>query len=198
MDFLARLYAKRIVNVNVNIIVAGLLAMLLTLIPVHLSYNFTHNNWYILGITFFSDLVFDVVIYYALHWLANHMPWRHTFGLDNPEVTRPAVFFRDATIVQGQRAVLSPVLYSIFLGLQWHLLTLGVAREWSAVVGLTSGILCTRVLHTIWMLASARQGAKGSDTRRIDPDIPASRESTSITHPSRPAVPDPTHIEGAA
>lgn len=185
MDFLARLYAKRIVNVNVNIIVAGLLAMLLTLIPVHLSHNFTHNHWAILGITFLSDLIFDVVIYYALHWLANHVPWRHTFGLDNPEVTRPAVFFRDATIIQGQRAILSPILYSIFLGLQLYLLKQGIAREWAAVIGLSSGILCTRVIHTIWMLHADRKAAKNA-------------EKQPIPTAARAKAPDPKHIEGAA
>lgn len=185
MDFLARLYAKRIVNVNVNIVVAGLLAMLLTLIPVHLSHNHIENHWAILAITFLSDLVFDVVIYYSLHWLANHVPWRHTFGLDNPEVTRPAVFFRDATIIQGQRAILSPILYSIFLGLQLYLLKQEVLREWAAVIGLSSGILCTRVIHTIWMLHSDRQAAKNA------PKEPAQ------TAP-RAEAPDPKHIEGAA
>ena len=34
MEVLGRLYARRIVNVNVNIVVAGLLAMGLTIIPV--------------------------------------------------------------------------------------------------------------------------------------------------------------------
>lgn len=186
MDFLARLYAKRIVNVNVNIIVAGLLAMLLTLIPVHLSHNFTHNHWVILGITFISDLFFDIVIYYALHWLANHTRWRHTFGLDNPEVSRPAVFFRDATIIQAQRAVLSPILYSIFLGLQLYLLKQNVPREWAAVAGLSSGILCTRVIHTIWMVQSDRQAAKKA------------AESGTVQSPVRTKAPDPKHMEGAA
>ncbi len=190
MDFLARLYAKRIVNVNVNIIVAGLLAMMLTLIPVHLSHNFTHDHWAILGITFISDLFFDVLIYYALHWLANHTRWRHTFGLENPEVSRPAVFFRDATIIQAQRAVLSPILYSIFLGLQLYLLKQDVPREWAAVAGLSSGILCTRVIHTIWMVHSQRQLAKKAtkESAQSEPAKPHGRAKAA----------DPKHIEGAA
>lgn len=171
MRWLLALYSRRIVNVNVNIIIAGLLSMLLTLIPVHLTHYFTDRAAVIVAITFAADLVIDVLIYYALHWLANHWPRkraaREAVPLD--QAARPS-FFKDATLVQFERALLSPILYAIFMGLQFYLLRQGVAREWATVVGLMSGILTARVLHTIWMVRQGsrqRAGAAAAEKARL-------------------------------
>lgn len=75
MHFVAQFYARRIVNINVNVLTAGVLAGLLTLIPVHLTrYAGFDQKWVIITVGLVSDIIFDVVIYYVLHWLANH--WR--------------------------------------------------------------------------------------------------------------------------
>jgi hypothetical protein len=155
MDWLGRLYARRIINININIIVAGLAAMLLTLIPVHATrYLGIEDKWVIIGITLGCDLAFDVAIYYALHWLANHtvaMPWsRHrdrAVGLS---------YFRDATLVQFERAMLGPVYYGVAVAVQYGLLHI-MDREPAALLGLCSGLATTRIIHTLWMLRTERR-----------------------------------------
>jgi hypothetical protein len=155
MDWLGRLYARRIINVNVNIILAGVAAMLLTLIPVHATrYLGIEDKWVIIGVTLGCDLAFDVAIYYALHWLANHTvatPWsRHREHPINMS------YFRDATLVQFERAMLGPVYYGVAVAVQYMLLHV-VDREPAALLGLLSGLATTRVLHTLWMLRAERR-----------------------------------------
>jgi hypothetical protein len=161
MALLGRLYARRIVNVNVNIIVAGLLAMALTLIPVHMTRHVgIDTKWMIVAITLGFDVVFDVAIYYFLHWLANHwqaFPWgKHRRGGQGK-----ISFIRDATLVQFERALLAPVYYMTLVGAQWvllHELPDGAdQRELAAMLGLVSGLLVTRMIHTAWMLYAERR-----------------------------------------
>jgi len=162
MSVLGRLYSRRLINVNVNVVVAGLLAMLLTLIPVHLTRNFTDHKYIVWGVTVGFDVLFDVVIYYALHWLANHMPARKRRPLV-PGVTELS-FLRDATLVQFERAMLAPVYYSVFSALQLWALHEGWEREWATVLGIGSALVATRILHTLWMLRNQRRAAKQRQT----------------------------------
>lgn len=157
MDWLGKLYARRIINVNVNIIVAGLAAMLLTLLPVHATrYMGIESKWVIIGVTLGFDLAFDVAIFYVLHWLANHMqtmPWsRHR---EVPPIAG-MTYFRDATLVQFERAMLGPVYYGVAVVVQYSLLYT-LDRELAALVGLCSGLAATRFLHTLWMLRTERR-----------------------------------------
>src|SRR5438045_8923247 len=98
MGFLARLYRRRIINVNVNIVTAGLMAMGVTVGVMHLadrtgllsllqgrvpdihfwifgrSVRLLGEKLVISGMTFFVDVISDILVYYGLHWLANHLP----------------------------------------------------------------------------------------------------------------------------
>lgn len=166
---LGKLYARRIVNVNVNIVAAGLLALLLTVGVVKVADHTGFTNWAagLLGvqhefivnaITFVSDLLSDVVIYYCLHWVANHWPRRaaQKLHLPQPHPVHPT-FFKDATLVQVERMALSPLLYVLWLGTQ-HLLMVRGAPAWEAtIVGGVLGISITRFLHTLWMLRQQRR-----------------------------------------
>ncbi|HEX8876201.1 MAG TPA: hypothetical protein VF777_05590 [Phycisphaerales bacterium] len=157
---LAHWYARRIVNVNINIIAAGLLA----LIPVSFAVYAIHktglvtNPWWITAITFVLDVVFDFSIYFALHYLANHGPLRKIVS------TNPAYkgmsFLHDAGIVQVQRAILSPLLYIIWLGTQSYLLHHQILNGfWATAAGGVLGIGTTRVIHTYWMLQEEKRRA---------------------------------------
>lgn len=166
------LYSRRIVNVNVNIVLAGLIALGPTLLVVRLAEHLLASGVVsparihvgakalITGVTFFADLLFDVSTYYLLHWLANHS--RKSHRQERLEVIAEAAvenvpFFRDATKVQVQRMVLSPVLYIVFLGGQFALMTLLQVRPVHAtMIGFASGILIARTLHTFWMLGEER------------------------------------------
>ncbi|MBC7833980.1 MAG: hypothetical protein H7Y88_02635 [Phycisphaerales bacterium] len=192
---LRKWYAKRIVNVNVNILVAGMLAATLTTIPVHLTrYLDIHKAWAIMCVSIGADLIFDVVIYYVLHWLANHTPWRRRLravkslkceacgfdlaGLIPDEhgcipcpkcsaacnitlleaVTPKLSFFRDASLVQFERLILSPILYFIVVAVTYGSLKWfgSGRREIATLLGFACGLLVTRTLHPIWMISRGR------------------------------------------
>lgn len=178
---LARLYSRRIVNVNVNILLAGILALGPAVLAVRLTYMWlgvsdpnmlTHPQKLIItGVTFVTDITFDVTIYYCLHWLANHLPRRLKMAegvLDAAHVP----FMKDASVVQLQRAIISPVLYIGWLGTQYMLL--GRIDAWLAtVVGWCIGITAARTLHTIWMIR-AQKWARRKLTAAMQAVVPPS------------------------
>lgn len=185
-------YDYRIVNVNVNVIAAGAVALGFTVGVLHLMdrtgvlgsitgqvrgrefsipglpFRFMGEKMVIGGLTFAIDLVADVLIYYALHWLANHMP--RPRNVPHTRAYADMTFLRDATIVQFERALLSPVLYIAALGLQQRLLHTGWSVEASTAIGFTVGIGMTRVLHTLWMLRAERNAGTRSAADIVGPD----------------------------
>lgn len=169
MQWLARWYARRIVNVNVNIVLAGLLALPPTALIVHWSRHWgvgDQDRFMILAITWIADIIFDVSIYFGLHWLANHGSWRNKF-LDAADhlIVEPAFkgasFIHDAGLVQFQRLVISPVLYVLWLGIQYLLMWLGIDRVVAMLLGWVVGIATARTLHTLWMLKQERARRTG-------------------------------------
>ncbi len=153
MALLGRLYGRRIINVNFNVVLAGTLALLPTLWIVSLTrtlWGGINNKFAITAITFVSDLVFDVLIYFVLHWLANHLPRR--WGAVSSHAYQHLSFIRDASLVQFERMLMAPVLYTVALGLQNYLMHDGVSREWATVWGFAVGVAITRTMHTFWML----------------------------------------------
>ncbi len=175
-DWCIRCYRRRIVNVNVNIIVAGLLAMGVTVaamkglehidVPARLAklvrmpWNFGPFTWtektVISILTLVIDLVADVLVYYVLHWLANHVPKKaaklgHLIDDLNPAYAH-LTFVQDATMVQVERLVLSPLFYIIAVGGQQMILHADhSAVATSVAVPFTTAILITRCIHTVWM-----------------------------------------------
>lgn len=179
MGWFTRLYDHRIVNVNVNIVVAGILALGITVGAMHLA-----DRWGLIGwldqtlpvsreliintLTFGVDIIADVAAYFVLHWLANHMPRRA------PRTKRPAYaaisFVRDATLVQFERAILSPLLYLIALGTQHAMLKHGYTIATSTAVGFAAGIGVVRVLHSGWMVRNERRAVRGNkDILSVNP-----------------------------
>lgn len=189
MRRLADLYDYRIVNVNVNILLAGAIALGITVAAMHAievtgllgsvigavgEHHFTirgreiHGEKFVVqGITFLVDLVADVAVYYGLHWLANHMPRRKA----RPRTPYANLsFMRDATLVQFERALLSPVLYIAALGLQSKLHHDGHSIAFSTAVGFAVGIVLSRSLHTLWMLRAERRAGVKSAADIVGPD----------------------------
>ena len=146
---------KRIVNVNANIIASGLLAVAVAKYPVHVV-GALIGEQRLLTITFAAgaiDMVVDVFLYYALHWLANHWnpPWKR-----KPRPRPKRSFFHDATLVQFERAILSPVYYLVAMSLMYTLQLRGMRHSWAFVTAFASGLLVTRVLHTVWGVRTGR------------------------------------------
>lgn len=154
---LGKWYSRRIVNVNVNVIVAGLLALMPLAATIHIAttyFGLTDKLW-IAVLTFVADVSFDVVIYYALHWLANHAP-HLTRRLPDPGTVVQPSFFKDASLVQFERAALSPLLYALALGLQNFLMHRGFPPTIATVLGFILGMCVVRFIHTFWMVRQAR------------------------------------------
>jgi putative flippase GtrA len=190
MRRLARLYDYRIVNVNVNILVAGAAALGITVGVMQAAaaggllgtmsrwvdgrqfsfrgYEVHADKLVLSGLTLVVDLVADVAVYYGLHWLANHMPRTAPRRKDHPYADLS--FMRDATLVQFERALLSPVLYIIALGLQSKMLHEGYGVATATAVGFTVGIICSRALHTLWMLRAERRAGRRSAADIVGPD----------------------------
>lgn len=147
--------SSRVFNINFNVLVAGLLAILIAKYPVALvsAWIGPEHKFLITVCAAVLDMIADVLLYYALHWLANH--WR-------PASRRPKIrkskraFFKDATLIQFERAILSPLYYVVAGGLMYLLQHQGIKPSWAFVWGFASGIIVTRIVHTIWGYRTGR------------------------------------------
>ncbi len=194
--WIARQYSRRIVNVNVNIVVAGLLAMAMAMIPVYFSRHFgvDHDDTVAIGIIYaVADFIIDLILCIALHWMANHWPrkWRKTKQmvesaehLVEQAGPPPLPFVKDTTLIQFQRMCLSPILYGTygFVFLPIFKNALNWEREIAAFTAMFCGVIVTRVCHTFWMLHDERRwrrdwlkqiAARGLDSGGVPPTGPA-------------------------
>lgn len=170
MSLLGRLYARRIVNINVNIVLAGLMALVPVFIVTKVVHSFAFDDrpadqllfWekkVFGGVTLLTDIVADVTFFYLLHWLANHWPKKLPGGKLAQvagDASAPG-YFKDATLVQIERMVLSPLLYTIWLVTQFILMREGVSPAWAMVWGFCVATAIIRTLHTLWMLRTHRR-----------------------------------------
>lgn len=157
-DRLFRLYQrKRVVNINANVVAAGLLSTLIVAGLLKILTNVVGTTWPTWGYTLFSlgaDIVLDVAIFAGLHWIANH--WRPLKGKTSRERLQLGAaappHLKDAAHVQLERAVLSP-LYYIIAGSGTELLQrAGMQPGWAVMIAYPLGLLVTRSLHTYWGL----------------------------------------------
>jgi len=164
---LFRLYQrKRVININANIIAAGLLAIAFSKIVVWIAETFAPEGTaaFFTTVAVVSDIIFDVAVYYVLHWVANH--WKPLRPRTKKDLlhhrTTPPPFFKDASLVQFERMILSPLYYIIAAGLMYVLQTAGGMRPgWALMVAFPVGLLVTRVIHTWYGLKTGRFGDDG-------------------------------------
>ncbi len=143
---------KRLVNINANIIAAGLISIALTKLPIHwISGMIGEEKKLLISIiAYVLDTVMDVFVYYALHWVANHWnPHGHHPEIDQRSKLKQ--FAREATRVQAERVALVPVFMVLSMGGMWSLQKFAdISASWSFVIAFVSAMLITRVIHTIW------------------------------------------------
>jgi|GEM_PF-1079624 len=156
---LFRLYQrKRIININVNAVVAGLLAIALAMFPVRWIGDLIDKDQAFLKslLAYGIDSVFDVAVYFALHWVANHWnPLRPKSEEDvlHQKADKPN-YLRDVATVQAERIALVPVFAAVSIGGMWALQRFagwdsGGMLKLAFVLSFVTGIVITRVLHTI-------------------------------------------------
>jgi len=150
-----RLYQrKRVININVNVVVAGLIAIALAKFPVHAISQWIgpeHKVWISL-IAYALDTTCDVAVYFGLHWVANH--WLPTKPRSEAEQVHHAApkphFIRDVAHVQAERMALVPVFAMVAMGGMWALQHfLEWQASWAFVAAFVAAIFTTRVLHTL-------------------------------------------------
>lgn len=152
---------KRIVNINANIITAGLMAIAMSKGVVHLAeaiYPGATAVFFTI-VAVLCDLVFNVVIYYALHWVANHWkPLRPRTRQDlRHHRKKPPPFFKDATLVQFERMLLSPLYYAVGAGLMYVLQKYaGIRPGWALAIAFPTGLLLARIVHTWYGIKTGR------------------------------------------
>jgi hypothetical protein len=148
---------KRVVNINANIVASGLLAVVIAKYPVYLvGEAIGREHRFLITLAAGAiDMVVDIAIYYALHWIANH--W-HPSWKKSAKRKHKRSFFHDASLIQFERAILSPLYYVIAMGLMYELQRWGLieSHSWAFVVGFTAGIVVTRVVHTMWGMRTGR------------------------------------------
>jgi len=92
---------KRVININVNVFVAGLLSIALAKYPVMLiSEKIGHEHMLLISIAaYVIDTAIDIVLYFGLHWIANHWrPLKQSHLIDKvttPESSRTRNFLVD-------------------------------------------------------------------------------------------------------
>jgi len=151
---LVRFYQKsRLLNINLNLVVAGFLAIALAKYPVMLVEQWLAGQKLLITvIAYVIDTVFDVAVYFGLHWVANH--WRPPAVHGKaPKPERPKHrknFLADAGRVQAERMVLVPVFAAVSMGMMYGLQKFGgMSASWAFVYSFATAILVTRALHTI-------------------------------------------------
>jgi ABC-type multidrug transport system fused ATPase/permease subunit len=150
MRHLFQLYQrKRVININLNVTAAGLLALALAKFPVAWVAELIgkEHKLLIALAAYFIDMVFDGFVYFALHWLANHWKPGEPEPVDRARVKR---FFTDALIVQAERIALVPVFALIAIGGMYILQhQTDIKVSWIFVITYLTAILITRILHTV-------------------------------------------------
>lgn len=129
----------RIVNINVNILVAGVIATLFAAVPVSFLEMFTRNDVLIVLFSFVFDGVADMLLFFGLHALVNY------------KVGKAGILLRDLYTLQKQRFVLA-VLFFIVATSGHYLLMTWFDTTGSFIVAYLFALLVTRAVHTAYGL----------------------------------------------
>ncbi|MEL7472000.1 MAG: hypothetical protein AAGK04_01680 [Planctomycetota bacterium] len=157
---LFRLYQrKRIININANVIVAGLGSTAVVMVLLAVLKHYVGTSWPTLVYSAFAlgaDILLDVAIFTGLHWVANH--WRPMKGRSQKERLELGAaappHLEDTAQIQLERAVLSPLYYVIATFGTELIQRLGLEPYWAVGIAYPIGLVITRLLHTWWGIRS--------------------------------------------
>ena len=152
---------KRVVNINVNVFLAGIFSIALAKYPVLiLSELIGHEHKLAISVmAYIIDTVIDVCLYFGLHWIGNHWnPLKETHIVDKlttPADSRTKNFLVDVGKVQAERIALVPLFAAIAISGMWALQHYAeIKPNWAFVIAFVVAMIITRILHTIWGLRS--------------------------------------------
>ncbi len=148
---------KRVVNINVNVFLAGLLSIAIAKYPIMLiSASVGHEHKFLNSVIAYAlDTVIDVFLYFGLHWIANHWkPFKNAHIADKlttPEDQRSRNFLVDVGKVQAERFALVPIFAIIATGGMYGLQKLFHTQpSWAFVIAFIVAMIITRIIHTVW------------------------------------------------
>lgn len=163
---LFRFYQRhRIINVNLNIIGAGLLAVAIAKFPVLWLSQLIGEQHKLINsfVAAIVDGIVDIGLYFLLHWIANHWgPAKHDRAArakrdeNGNIIEKSASFWREASLVQFERLTLTPIFYICAIGGMWWLQHEGMNASWAFVTAFSVGLVVTRIIHTWWSLRTGR------------------------------------------
>ncbi|TNE90514.1 MAG: hypothetical protein EP330_07865 [Deltaproteobacteria bacterium] len=136
---------RRVVHINVNIVLAGVASMALTTGVLHLSRGWVSSPWAIAVGTALTDALFDIALFATLHWLASRAGWeqqRDTHGSLAGDTAR----------LQFHRFVLAPIFYIGSVTSHGLLMSAGVDRVAAAWLAYMGTLAFTRLMHTTYGL----------------------------------------------
>ena len=151
---LVRFYQRsRLLNINLNLVVAGFIAIALAKYPVMLVEQWLQGHKFLITLIAYGlDTMFDVAAYFGLHWVANHWRPSSVHGQEpKPELPKHRKnFLMDAGRVQAERMILVPVFAAVSMGMMYSLQKYaGMSASWAFVYSFATAIMVTRTLHTI-------------------------------------------------
>lgn len=151
---------KRVVNINVNVFVAGVVSITLAKYPVMvISGLIGHEHKLLISVlAYVIDTTIDILMYFGLHWIANH--WRPSGSVERAAIENDSVderpvkkrkFWVDVALVQAERIALVPIFALMAISGTWALQHFGkIKPDWAFVWAFLMAMVVTRVLHTIW------------------------------------------------
>ena len=147
---------KRIININVNIFIAGLIAIAIAKYPVSVMSGLVgHEHKLIISmLSYLIDTIIDIFVYFGLHWVANQ--WRPMKKFDpdtgeNADESRIKKFLMDAGKVQAERFALVPIFAVFATGGMWAMQKfMDMEPDWAFVYAFIIAMIITRIVHTVW------------------------------------------------
>lgn len=137
--------ARRVVHINVNLVVAAVLSMAATSGVLAATRPWLDGAVGVAAFTAVVDGVLDVVAFAALH------AWVSRRGWDRLQ-TQHGSLVGDTARLQMHRFVLAPLFYVVSVGGHGLLVSAGVDRIVGAWVAYMGALMLTRTLHTTYGL----------------------------------------------
>lgn len=139
-DFFRSYFRDRIVHINVNAVISGLLSLIVSVHFVRLTRHITNDPITVVLFSYAIDGTVDFLIFALLHL----MIYKHLIK-NNKLAT---ILGKDLALLQAHRLVFTIVTFVVGGGLQFLLMLAGLHRGSAFVIAYIFGIIANRSVHT--------------------------------------------------